>query len=193
MESIAEKLRDGIFSLHTRRFGTVPEIMIKKLLSYESGINQFHDLYDAERKLRVEVKFSRALKAAKEPITEENVIESLLYISTNEARMFNSDEWHKYRFDCNIQQVKQKEFDVLYYGIFFADVVMIFKLTPPDLAKLKYASDKQHKGNVGEGQFHLNEKTYEYHLNEFFERKLTYEELERLLREQTSSDEIIIS
>lgn len=193
MESLAEKIRDGIFSLHTRRFGKIPEIMIKKLLSYDAGQNQFHDLYDPERKLRVEVKFSRALKAAEEPINEENVIDSLLYISTNEARMFNSDEWHKYKFDCNIQQVKQKEFDVLYYGIFFADVIMIFKLTPPDLSKLKYASDKQHKGNIGEGQFHLNEKTFEYHLNNFFERKLTYEQLVESLRQQKSSDEIIIN
>lgn len=193
MASITEKIRDGIFALHTRRFGKVPEIMIKKLLSYENARNQFHDLYDAKRKLRVEVKFSRALKALDEPITEDNIIESLLSISSNEAHMFNSNEWQKYKFDCNIQQVKGKEFDILYYGIFFADAIMIFKLTPPDLKKLKYASDKQHKGNVGEGQFHLNEKTYEFHLQNFFERKITYEELVELLQTKTTNEHIVIS
>lgn len=70
---------------------------------------------------------------------------------------------------------------------------MIFKLTPPDLKKLKYASDKQHKGNVGEGQFHLNEKTYEFHLQNFFERKITYEELVELLQTKTTNEHIVIS
>ena len=35
---------------------------------------------------------------------------------------------YEYDFDCNIQQVKRLEFDVLYYGLFFADRIAIFKM-----------------------------------------------------------------
>lgn len=42
-------------------------------------------------------------------------------------------------------------------------------------------SDKQHRGNEGEGQFHLNESDIEYNRNHFLERVLTYAELYNLL------------
>jgi len=42
-------------------------------------------------------------------------------------------------------------------------------------------SDKQHKGNEGEGQFHLNRKSIDYHMKNHFVQWLTYEELYNLL------------
>ena len=39
-------------------------------------------------------------------------------------------------------------------------------------------SDKQHRGNVGEGQFHLNDKKIEYHIDNYLLKKMTYEEFE---------------
>ena len=39
-----EQLRDGIFALNTRRFGTVAEIMVKKLKQLDKSQNLFHDL-----------------------------------------------------------------------------------------------------------------------------------------------------
>ena len=42
-------------------------------------------------------------------------------------------------------------------------------------------SDKQHRGNEGEGQFHLNESNIEYHRRNFLERVLTYVDLYNLL------------
>ncbi len=35
---------------------------------------------------------------------------------------------YNYDFNCNIQQVKRLEFDVLCYGLFFADRIAIFKM-----------------------------------------------------------------
>ena len=55
----AETLREGIFNLNTRRFGTVCELLIQKLAKYGKGRSQFHDLYDDEHEHRIEVKFSR--------------------------------------------------------------------------------------------------------------------------------------
>lgn len=45
----------------------------------------------------------------------------------------------RYSFDCNIQQVKRKEFDLLYYGLFFADKIEVYKMTSKEKAKARKA------------------------------------------------------
>ena len=51
------------------------------------------------------------------------------------------------------------------------------------LTKLKCPgySDKQHRGNEGNPQLHLNESNIEYHRRNFLERVLTYADLYNLL------------
>ena len=176
-----EELRNGIYSLRTRRFGTVAEIMIKKLEKLDWGDNISHDLIDKRLNKRIEVKFSTAMRSNKNKITESNVLEEI-YQALDKNRMFKRCEWSIYSFDCNIQQVKKKEFDILYYGIFFSDLVEIFKIQSNEIDEAINYSDKQHAGNVGEGQFHLNNKTYEYHRQNFFQQSLSYEELYKLLK-----------
>lgn len=184
-----EALRDGIFSLRTRRFGSVAEILIKLLHNFDWGDDLAHDLKNKEQKERIEVKFSTAQKESKLKITEENVLQCILE-ATDEERMFKSSEWEKNPFDCNIQQVKPKEFDILYYGIFFSDKVVIFKILPNQLDKAINYSDKQHRGNKGEGQFHLNNDTYKYHLDNFKEAELTYEEILDILKRTNTLDKV---
>ena len=60
MEQKIIDFRDGIFALRTRRFGTVAEIMIKKLVNASKSKNQFHDLYDEAVKSRIVCKFAFA-------------------------------------------------------------------------------------------------------------------------------------
>jgi hypothetical protein len=95
-------------------------------------------------------------------------------------------EWKKHKFDCNIQQVKRAEFDVLYYGLFFSDCVKIFRIESQEIKEnLKggriYYSDFQHKGNIGEGQFHVNSQTLQIHLDHYHHKTLSYDELYKLL------------
>lgn len=168
-----EELRDGIFSLRTRRFGTVAEIMIKKIQRVDWGNSISHDLYDTKTNSRIEVKFSTALKANKDTISEKNVLDEI-FQATNKNRMFTQSEWRQYSFDCNIQQVKKHEFDYLYYGIFFSDKVEIFRIKPDQIDGAINYSNKQHAGNEGEGQFHLNNGTYEYHKENFFIQEIDY-------------------
>lgn len=94
--------------------------------------------------------------------------------------VFHDHPWH-FEFDCNIQQVKRAEFDHLYYGIFFSDCVVIFHITSEQIGPQIYYSDKQHKGNEGEGQFHLNQDTIAIHEKNYLYRSLTYAELLDLL------------
>ena len=44
-----------------------------------------------------------------------------------------------------------------------------------------YYSDFQHKGNIGEGQFHINRQTLQIHLDYYHHKTLSYEELYELL------------
>ena len=157
-----ETLREGIFCLNTRRFGTVAELIIKRLVRLGKGRSLFHDLYDDVAEKRVEVKFSRVLKRANIPISEETLLQGIT-AATSEQRMIPFSEWREPSFDCNIQQVKRAEFDVLYYGLFFADCVLIFHITSAEIGPQIYYSDRQHKGNIGEGQFHINQDTLQVH------------------------------
>ncbi len=178
-------LRDGIFSLRTRRFGSVAECMIKRLEKCGKARNQFHDLYDDIRKRRFEVKFSVVMKAADTPITEDTVLQCIRE-ATSVERMVKFTEWGLFKFDCNIQQIKRAEFDVLYYGLFFSDSVKIFRIERLQIMENNrggkiYYSDFQHKGNRGEGQFHINQDTLQTHLDNNLYRTLSYDELYNLL------------
>lgn len=180
MKDKIKEFRDGIFTLRTRRFGTVAELMIRALYHLDKSQNQHHDLYDKTTNQRIEVKFSTVMKTNKEKITRHNVIDQCRN-ATIAKRALNIDGIHETPFDSNIQQVKCKEFDVLYYGLFFADCIVIFKITSEEILTIPGYSDKQHKGNKGEGQFHLSDRTLAYHMEKYYEQQLTYEDLYDLL------------
>ena len=180
-----ETLREGIFALRTRRVGSVAECMVKRLRKYGKAKSIFHDLFDEQTRQRIEVKFSTVGKKAKHTVTEHTVLQCIEdAISEREPIPFS--EWRNHKFECNIQQVKRRKFDVLYYGLFFSDCVKIFRIGKSDIKTRKEGgdigySDKQHEGNVGEGQFHLTEKNLQIHLEKYFFKTLTYDELYQLL------------
>jgi len=174
------ELRDGIFALQTRRFGSVAECMVKRLVKCGRGKNLFHDLYDDEQKHRIEVKFSKVQKAAETVINEDTVL-TCIEEAADVKRMVKFADWQRVRFDCNIQQVKRQEFEILYYGLFFADCIKIFRIKSGEIGKQIYYSDKQHKGNQGEGQFHINQKSLAIHRKQYFYAGLTYDDFYQLL------------
>lgn len=181
MDKNVTEFRDGIFALRTRRFGTVSELMIERLYSLSLSRSQFHDRYDEKNSSRVEVKFSTVMKKNEAVITAENIIDQCKKaILANRA--LKSTEIGEYKFDCNIQQIKRSEFDILYYGLFFADKIAIFKIKSSEILTCYGYSDFQHKGNAGEGQFHLNQDSISHHLKYHFIRWLTYEELFSLFK-----------
>ena len=175
-----DEFREGIFALHTRRFGSVAEIMIKKLFEFDYSGTVAYDLFDAAHNARVEVKFSRVMKKNSEKINEDNVLIQCLSASL-ENRSLQSDKIDDYRFDCNIQQIKRKNFDVLYYGLFFTDCIEIYTIGSEDILSLPGYSDYQHSGNIGEGQFHINNRTISSH-RQYRNKTLTYFDLFELLQ-----------
>lgn len=176
------KFRQGIFNLRTRRFGTAAELLIQKLLGAAKGRSQFHDLFDDEKNHRIEVKFSTVNTSSDEPIHIGNILSAIEKAGTERAVPYSA--WQSHKFDCNIQQVKTAEFDVLYYGLFFADQIVIFRIDTEMIAKDKaiYFSNKQHKGNIGEGQFHINSTTLPHHLKSYLYKIIGYDEFLRILQ-----------
>ena len=63
----------------------------------------------------------------------------------------------------------------------FADCVKIFRIQSTEIGSSIHYSDKQHKGNVGEGQFHINQDTLQTHVDKYHYNTLTYDELLNLL------------
>jgi hypothetical protein len=174
-----QELKNAIFLLHTRRFGTVAEHMVKRIQGLEKGKNIFHDLYDQDKSQRVEVKFS-TVRATLPPIDEDDIVASL-EAEVNTVREISFSSWQDKKFTCNIQQIKKSEFEILYYGLFFDDCIQIFRIESDQIGEDIGYSDKQHKGNTGEGQFHITEKTLHCHLAKFRHRQLSYEDLLSLL------------
>ena len=175
------KFRNGIFSLRTVRLGKVAEIMIKKIYGFSAPRNKYHDLFDERTKERIEVKFSTVTRKNKIKIRENNVVAQCIEANELSNRVISSNEVAIEKFDCNIQQVKPAEFDVLYYGLFFYDCIQIYRVKSSDVPNIKGWSDKQHKNNTGEGQFHIKDDTYLFHQS-YQEKQLSYKELYRLLK-----------
>lgn len=171
--------RDNLFQMNTRRFGTVMELIIKNLTGTIPSTNIYYDL-NTDVGTKIEVKFSRVEKRHRTTIDENNVLD----VIENEGlsvRLFPFGEWRQHEFTCNIQQIKKSEFDVLFYGLLFADRVLVFMAEPKHIdSNMKY-SDKQHKGNTGEGQFHITHSTLQYHLDNHLFATLSYTDVLKLL------------
>lgn len=118
----------------------------KKLDSKYSGEYDFWlDWIDKRSKshgIRVEIKTSRAVDFEKpdEP----------LYIK---ALTSNSNR----PFDMNFQQIKTKCADVFVWIAVWRDKIRYWALNSKEVRGNKYFSKGQHRGNIGEGQLHLNQ------------------------------------
>ncbi len=184
-----EQFKQGIFSLRTN-FGEFSQLMIQKDMGLHSADDNSYDLKDDEGH-KIEVKFSRAYK--KISLTEDNVIDVCTNCSTS---VYNSSEAENKsaNYDCNIEQLKPRCFDSLYYGVFFADKVEIFHAPrsefPESVDSFKKnkaaAREKlpgyalQHKGGE-ECQFHIKKTTHKHHRDNYHVKDITYEELYDLL------------
>ena len=183
----AEKLRDLIFSLHTRKFGTVAEKLSESVLIKLGLVVNKSDSIHYDRKIndsKDEIKASRVLAKSTLDLETNNILEALEKHEVQ--RHVNLNQAQEVEWDSNIQQVKTDCFQSLWYCLFFADKVCIFKISNTQIhedTNISY-SDKQHKGNVGEGQFHVTNKNINYHLENYLVKTLTYEEVYENLSEK---------
>lgn len=129
----------------------VPELVkpTKKIEPNYEGQYDFLLFIDDKKFLTIEVKASRAVDfISKEP----------LYIKALGGREDKP-------FDMNFQQIKPKCCDVFVWMGVWRDLIRYWVLSSNEVAKNKYYSVGQHRGNIGEGQLHLNREN----LSEFKE------------------------
>lgn len=160
-------------------FGELAQLMIKELEKFTPANGKYFDLFNSDNQ-KIEVKFSRAKKKLK-PLKNSNIIDLCLN-SASDSRVLTEADAANITFDCNIQQIKPFEFDILYYGIFFKDKIVIFTVQSDDVPNMPGYSI-QHKGG-SEYQFHINRSNYAKHKKEHFYKELTYPELLNLFKKK---------
>lgn len=180
VEQEIENFKTGLIELDPIHFGKVGEFLCHRLFNMlNANVNNYDGVLD---NLRIECKFSRAFKKRAEKMTIDNIIQYCLE-STSENKLVESNSTED-KYDCNIQQVKPVEFDQLYYGVIFKDKIQVFKINSDQVENIPGYSNKQHRGNVGEGQFHITNGNIQYHRDNYFIRELSFEDLYNLFRNE---------
>ena len=146
---------------HGQLKSLVPELEkpSKKLDPNYSGEYDFY----LDNKTRVEVKASRAVDFdSDEP----------LYV-----KALSSDS--EKQFDMNFQQMKPACCDVFVWTAVWRDVIRYWVLSSKEIEENRYYSAGQHRGNIGEGQLHLNRDN----IGEFLEYEVKSTELLQAIRD----------
>lgn len=183
MES--KNFKDKIFNLQTRKFGTVGELILEKVLIDHGFIVDKSKNISYDRLInneQNEIKCSRVLASSRLKIDINNIIDVIESYDSKININFENCEEHKW--DCNIQQIKFECFETLWYGLFFDDKVAFFKVEKDKIIKDKNIaySNKQHRGNKGEGQFHVTNKNIKHHIDNYLVISLTYDEIYNKLK-----------
>lgn len=116
----------------------VPELQ-RPSTAYDSGYSGEYDFW--YEGIKIEVKASRAVRRKS---GDSLIIKAL-----------SSDS--QYGFDMNFQQIKPACCDVFVWIAVWRDVIRYWVLSSKEVESNKYYSEKQHRGNVGEGQLWIRE------------------------------------
>lgn len=130
-----------LYDLSSKKFGSVwAETHIKTVVPnlLASTSSDFDFLLPPEN-IRIEVKASRA--------TDSKSNQSF----TEKSLLFSSDK----KYDMNFQQIKPRLCDVFIWVGIWRDLIQYWVLSSFEVEHNSNYSDKQHKGNVGEGQLHI--------------------------------------
>ena len=182
-------LRDAILNFKSAHFGIFNEKFVELFLRYYGLIVESPDDSSYDRKIdksKDEIKGARAYEKlpTMDFIDESIIYETAIKYGIHELAPF--DKRDESNFDCNIQQIKPELFEDLYYSLYFWDKVLIFKVSRDQMLEDKVLgyNDKQHRGNEGEGQFHIKKDKIEHHLKNYLLGELTYKELYKLLKNE---------
>jgi hypothetical protein len=168
------RFRDWVVGLSNARFAIVTEALIRRVLSAAPRRSKHHDMFDTSAKQRIEVKFSVVRKNHGTKLTADNILQC---VAEDQDRLVHFSKFKKSRFVCNIQHVRRGEFDMLYYGLMFADCIKIFRIPAKSISARRWMhAARQTKGNKGERQFHITDANLRKHLRRHLYGTLSYDE-----------------
>ena len=131
----------GITWAQSHIHAIAPEIKKPTKKEYPDFDNEYDFFYNYKKnRIRIEVKASRAVDAKSD---EPLFIKALAWKSEKP-------------FDMNFQQIKPGHCDVFIWVGAWRDVIKYWVISSKDVKNNKYYSKGQHRGNIGEGQLHLN-------------------------------------
>lgn len=153
-----------LYNLSSKKFGSVwAEVHLKEIAPNLalSGTQDFDFVLPPEN-VRIEVKASRATDAKSNiPFAQKSLF-------------FGSDK----KFDMNFQQIKPRFCDVFVWIAVWRDAILYWVISSFEVENNKYFSDRQHKGNVGEGQLHIKQNN----IDDFQKYLTNSAELEKAIR-----------
>lgn len=131
----------GITWAQSHIHAIVPEMKKPTRKEYPDFDNEYDFFYrHGKNNIKIEVKASRAVDA-----------------KSDEPLFIKALAWNSQKpFDMNFQQIKTDQCDVFVLVAVWRDTIKYWVFASKEVEKNKYYSKGQHRGNVGEGQLHLN-------------------------------------
>lgn len=153
-----------LYDLSSRKFGSVwAEKHIKTIVpNLAPPTSSDFDFLLPPENIRIEVKASRA--------TDSKSNKSF----TEKSLLFSSDK----KYDMNFQQIKPRLCDVFIWIGIWRDLIQYWVLSSYEVEHNSNYKDKQHKGNVGEGQLHIKPQN----IQEFQKFLVEPEKIEEAIR-----------
>ena len=151
------------------RLSKFAEELIGELEGFDQALDKSYDLRHGDKK--IEVKCSRVIIDK----GNDDIIDKVL---------LDSKDMYDTKWICNMQQVKTYCFNILYYIIFFQDIIYIFKMDSNCVKEDKNINyqHKQHRGNINEGQIHIKPSNIKYHIDNYLHAKIEYEKFIELTK-----------
>lgn len=132
----------GITWAQSHIHAIIPEMKKPTKKEYPDFDNEYDFFFNYKKNnIKIEIKASRAVDAKSD---EPLYVKALAWES-------------KKSFDMNFQQIKPNHCDVFVWVAVWRDTIKYWVLASKDIEKNKYYSRGQHRGNMGEGQLHLNQ------------------------------------
>lgn len=202
-DQISEKEKNKIIkiikNMNSKHFGEMFEHFIIYKEKFKKSKNKYYDLI--QDGLKFEVKASRVFNQRIKN-KEETYYKYFMNEDTTGLISFKDFVYSTPKIKNNIQQVKPNENDTICYFLFFDDCILSFKMDPFLLLDLnegvnqefltsfdKYIkrkisySNKQHKGNLNEGQFCINENNLFFHIFFFLDNVYSFNDFYSFIKE----------
>lgn len=177
---ICERISNNLMNMAPKKIGTILEKIVRAEFSIDVNghINAEND--GLCQVSTIEIKSSRAMFE-----TDSDKKASLYSFVANYQRgLVSLADLETSNFVCNIQQVKPKLFNRLYYVLLVKEGLLIFKIANNQIvndSNITY-SNKQHRGNTDEGQFHIKKSNINYHIETYYDRMIGWERIIDILQ-----------
>lgn len=183
MDDRAAKIRNGIFSSAQRTYGEkYMEPIIRFLYGLSPSNTAENDGVDQDG-LFYEIKCSQVLAPNPLPITVGSNLYSKIMqenAASIEDRIVFFEDAYDVSFNCNIQNIKRDDFDVLLYVLLFADEIHVYSIDSEDIESeiSNWCGKHGRYDEEGKsGQFSINNRNLADHEERFLIDVFTWEDI----------------